>query len=259
MKTAAVQMNVTYSRKGENYNRAALLVGEAVASGADTVLLPELWDTGFCPGNPADYADEDGMETKAFLASLSIRYNINIVGGSVITKKDGKFYNTCYVFNKAGHLEAEYDKTHLFSPLGEDEKFEKGKSLCTFYLDGIKCGILLCYDLRFPETARTLALEGVEVLFVSTFWPKERSTALLIFARSRALENEMFVVLSSAVGKTPLVEGAGYSTIYGPSGEKLAKTDGDEAVIVAPIDEELLRTARESIPVFRDRRTELYR
>ena len=259
MKTAAVQMKVTYCRKGENFNRVALLVGEAAAGGADTVLLPEMWDWGFYPDDFDSAADEDGMETKAFLASLALRFHVNIVGGSVITKKGGKFYNTCYVFNRNGHLEAEYDKTHLFSPLDEDKHFESGNKLGIFELDGVRCGILLCYDLRFPEAARMLALHGVEVLFISAFWPKERSTALLILARCRAIENEMFVVLSSAVGKTPLVDGAGYSTIYGPGGEKLAKTDSEEAVIIASLDHETFVEARKAIPVFADRREELYR
>lgn len=258
MKTASLQMNVTYSRKGENYNRAALLVGEAAASGADTLLFPEMWDYGYFPQDTASVADEDGMETKAFLSSLALRYGVNIVGGSVTTKKKGKFYNTCYVFNRSGHLEAEYDKTHLFSPLGEDRLYEKGKGIGLFELDGVRCGILLCYELRFPELARTLALSGVRILFVSAFWPKERQTALLTLARCRALENEAFVVLSSALGKTPLLDGAGYSAIYGPSGEKLAASDNEEAVITASLDEEILLKARRDIPVYSDRRSDLY-
>lgn len=259
MKTAAVQMEVTYARKGENFNRAALLVSESAASGADTVLLPEMWDYGYFPGDLESAADEDGMETKAFLSSLSLRYGVNIVGGSVTTKKRGRFYNTCYVFNRTGHLEAEYDKTHLFSPLGEDRQYEKGEREGLFSLDGVMCGILLCYDLRFPELARTLALNGAQVIFTSVFWPQQRRTALLTLARCRAIENEVFVVLSSAVGKTSLIEGAGYSTIYGPSGEKLAVTDDGEAVIVASLDEKTLLAARKDIPVYSDRRPDLYR
>ncbi len=259
MKTAVIQMEVTYSRKGENFNRAALLVSEAAASGADTLLLPEMWDYGCFPQNTESAADEDGMETKAFLSSLALRYGVNIIGGSVTTKKRGKFYNTCYVFNRTGHLEAEYDKTHLFSPLGEDSHYEKGERIGLFDLDGVRCGILLCYDLRFPELSRTLSLNGAQVIFTSVFWPQERRTALLTLARCRAIENEVFLVLSSALGKTPLLEGAGYSTIYGPTGGKLAEADDGEAVIVASLDEKTLLAARKDIPVYSDRRPDLYR
>lgn len=259
MKTAAIQMEVTYGRKGENFNRAAMLVAAASSSGADTVLLPEMWDYGYFPQDIESAADEDGMETKAFLSSLSLMWGVNIVGGSVTTKKRGKFYNTCYVFNRSGHLEAEYDKTHLFSPLGEDKQYEKGESAGLFVLDGVRCGILLCYDLRFPELSRSLALAGAQVLFVSAFWPEERRKALLTLSRCRALENEMFVVLSSAVGKTALLDGAGYSTIYGPSGEKLAAFEDGETVIVASLDEKALLAARKDIPVYSDRRPDLYR
>lgn len=259
MKTAAVQMNVVFGKKEDNYRKAGYFIEEASLSGCDTVLLPELWSTGYFPTSDIEKeADEDGMETKAFLSSLALKYNLNIVGGSVLTRKNGKYYNTGYIVSRFGHIEDEYDKTHLFTPLGEDKWITKGKSRSLFSLDGITSALILCYELRFPELTRRLVLDGAEVLFVSAAWPRERASSLFTLARARAIENEIYVVLSSSLGKSPLLEGAGESLIFSPDGEILASAGNEEACISAVLDTAVLGRIRSSIPVFPDRREELY-
>ncbi len=244
MKTAVVQMEVTYRRKGENYRRAAMLVGEASSAGADTVVLPELWDGGFVSDDPRSYSDRDGMETKAFLSSLALRNGINIVGGSVITEKSGKLYNTCYVFTKDGHLEAEYDKNILFPSPGEGEYLESGDASGVFLLGGIRCAVLLSCDALSPSSAWEMAEKGASVIFIPAFFSSENRENMRLVSRCRALENGVCTVLCSALGKTPGLSGAGYSAVYGPDGEELSSLGDDEAFSVLTLDRNELSSRR---------------
>ena len=88
------------------------------------------------------------------------------MAGSVANRKGGGYYNTAYVFDRTGAVVAEYDKTHLFTPSGEHQSFRPGSHTCRFTLEGRSCGLIICYDIRFPELTRTLTLEGVDLLFV---------------------------------------------------------------------------------------------
>ena len=144
MKVASIQMDVKFGQKRENYGKALVLLEEAKKRGSDVALLPELWDLGFFPeNNLSQMADLEGFETKAFLSSCARKLDMNIVGGSVVNKRGKGLYNSCFVFDRSGHLQAEYDKTHLFSPLNEDKFFTPGDHLSTFMLDGVKCGVIL--------------------------------------------------------------------------------------------------------------------
>ena len=87
-------------------------------------------------------------------------------GNSVANARGGRVYNTACVFDRNGELLCAYDKTHLFTPMGEDDYYTCGDHLCCFTLDGVKCGIIICYDVRFPELTRSLALQGLDMLFV---------------------------------------------------------------------------------------------
>ena len=161
VKICCVQMDVCAAEPEQNFARAESLIRQAAKSQPDVILLPELWNTGFAPKaiDPAQ-ADADGARTKALCGSLAKELGINIVAGSVLAKKGDALLNTAYVFNRLGDCVAEYDKTHLFSPSGEGEGYAAGDRLVTFPLDGVTCGILICYDLRFPELCRALALNG---------------------------------------------------------------------------------------------------
>ena len=139
-----------------------MLVRKAARKKPDVILLPELWNTGFDPANidPA-LADEDGKKTRTLFSALAKELGVNIVAGSVANRKRGALYNTAYVFSREGEIFAEYDKTHLFSPMGESSAFSAGDAPARFTLDGANCGLMICYDIRFPELARALALPGL--------------------------------------------------------------------------------------------------
>lgn len=259
MKVTCIQMDMLLGEVDRNFARAQALIAAAVErEGPDVVVLPETWSTGFFPRDAAACADRDGERTRRTFSALARELNVNIVAGSVITLRDGACYNTAYVFDRSGALVAAYDKTHLFTPSGEGEVFRPGDRLCRFTLEGRACGLILCYDLRFPELTRTLALEGLDLLFVPAQWPETRTAHLETLARARAIENQTFLALCNSAGTAGETRCGGHSAILDPWGAYLARAEDAERAITATLDFSVLGGIRESINVFRDRRPELY-
>ncbi|MDE7220359.1 MAG: carbon-nitrogen family hydrolase [Oscillospiraceae bacterium] len=259
MKISCIQMDMRLGEPDCNFAHAEELVRAAVrAERPDVVVLPETWNTGFFPKNLSACADRDGERTKAVFSAMAKELNVNIVCGSVANKKADGFYNTAYVFDRTGGVIAEYDKTHLFTPSGEHEHFRSGTHACRFELDGKKCGLIICYDIRFPELTRTMTLEGVDLLFVVAQWPEKRTMHLETLARARAIENQMFLALCNSVGAAGETRCGGHSAIIDPWGEYLARAWDGEETITGEADFSVIEGIRSSINVFRDRRPELY-
>ena len=258
MKISCIQMDMRLGEADWNFAHAEELIRAASAEHPDVIVLPETWNTGFFPKDLAPCADRDGARTKRVFSALAKELNVNIVCGSVANRKADGFYNTAYVFDRSGGIAAEYDKTHLFTPSGEHEYFRSGSHTCRFELEGKKCGLIICYDIRFPELTRTMTLEGVDLLFVVAQWPEKRTMHLETLARARAIENQMFLALCNSVGTAGETRCGGHSAIIDPWGEYLARTGNAEAVITGELDFSIIEGIRSSINVFRDRRPELY-
>ncbi|MGM9523006.1 MAG: nitrilase-related carbon-nitrogen hydrolase, partial [Faecousia sp.] len=128
MRVTCIQMDMAFAAPQENFSHAEALLRQAVQNEQpDTVVLPETWNTGFFPKeNLPQYADDNGAQTKSVFSALAKELNVNIVAGSVANRKADGIYNTAYVFDRTGACVAEYDKTHLFSPMQEDKFFQKG-------------------------------------------------------------------------------------------------------------------------------------
>lgn len=259
MKIACAQMDVLLADPEKNFAKARVLVSRAAESGADVIVLPETWNVGFFPkeGLP-DMADNGGERVKAEFGALAAALKVNIVAGSIAAFRAGKVYNTAHVFDREGTCIAAYDKTHLFSPMGEHEFFTPGDSLCTFHLDGVSCGMITCYDIRFPELARTLALKGIEILFVPAQWPAVRIEHWRTLTRARAIENQIFLACCNGCGTAGDTVYGGNSAIYDPWGVVLAAAGEHETIIQAECDLSVIDGIRRSIHVFADRRPELY-
>ena len=260
MRVTCLQLDVIPGSPDRNFAKAEGMIARAMAQQPDVLVLPETWNTGFFPkAHPEAVGDRDCSRVRSQIGSLAKRYGVNIVAGSVTDARDGKIYNTACVFDRQGALVARYDKTHLFSPAGEDQTYTKGEQICTFSLDGIRCGIIICYDLRFPELTRAVCLSGAEVLFVVSQWPKVRLHQYHTLAAARAIENQMFVVCCNACDNVGGQISGGGSVVVNPLGERLALAADAEEIITADCGTQVLRKIRSSIPVFRDRRPELYR
>ncbi len=251
-------MNMTAEAVEYNFTHCEKLLRVAAQS-SDVVVLPETWNTGFFPKNSIrTYADKNGSRTKELFSRISKEYGVNIVGGSITEEKDGNVYNTCYIYNEKGECVDFYSKTHLFSHMDENLFYTAGNRSSVFEIAGIKAAVVICYDMRFPELSRKLALEGAELLFAVSQWPTERTEILEALARGRAAENQMFVAVCNSCGSMNGTVYGGNSLICDPFGRLICKSGGTEEIIYADIDIEKVRSLRESFNVFSDRREELY-
>lgn len=260
MKISCLQMDVIPSQPDVNFTHVAQLIREAMADTPDVVVLPEAWDISYLPRNatPALY-ENNFQRALEQIGALARENRVNIVAGSVSRFEAGKLYNCCCVFDREGQLVTTYDKTHLFTHVNEHKRYTQGESLGMFTLDGVRCGVIICYDVRFPELARTMCLEGMDVLFVVCQWPRARIGMLQTLCAARACENQIFVVCCDACGTAGDKVCGGGSVIFGPTGKRLAEADATEQIITAQCDPDGLQELRNSFPVFRDRRSDLYR
>ena len=259
MKVTCIQMDMALGMPDVNFKKATELICDAAKQKSDVIVLPETWNTGFFPReNLHELSDTDGQRVKSEIGALAGKFGVNIVAGSVANVKNGKVYNTAYVFDWDGNCIAEYDKTHLFTPMNEDAFFEKGEHLCKFTLDSKQCALIICYDIRFPELTRTMSITGLDVLFVVSQWPKIRIPHLLALTKARAIENQMFVVCCNSAGTAGDTVYGGNSSIHDPWGEILVKAGDAEEIISAECDMGVIDGIRNSINVFNDRRVSLY-
>ena len=225
MKISIVQFKSELGSVDKNFITAARLI--AAAQNSDVILLPELWSTGYYPTPVENFADVDGRRTTEFLCAAAEKFSVNIIGGSVIVDSGGKIFNRCIVANRRGELVAAYDKTHLFSFADEDKVFNAGDKISTVELDGVRCGLAICYDLRFPEFMRKLALAGAEIIFIPAAWSLKRLTPRRILTKARAIENQIFVVFANS---------SGVSEVVNPRGEVVAESGRGEEILTADID-----------------------
>lgn len=165
-KLALCQTDVVFKYPDANYARIEKAIVEAAKNGADIAVLPEMWNTGYALNELAGVADLNGERTKEFLATLSEKHQIAIIGGSVSISEGTKFSNTMYAFDKYGGLLSSYKKVHLFQLMNEHLYLEAGNDKNLFRLDGVSCAGFICYDIRFPEWIRKHTSEGSEVIFV---------------------------------------------------------------------------------------------
>lgn len=260
LKVTCIQMNMLLGETEYNFSHVQKLIEKAVQTEkSDVIVLPETWNTGFFPKeNLEKLADSDGKRTLEILSQLARKYNVNIVGGSVANRKNGNIYNTCFVVNRKGETVWEYDKIHLFSPMDEHKYFSHGIKSSVFMLDNIPCGVIICYDLRFPELARGLALSGAEVLFVVSQWPKVRTGQMDILSKARAVENQMYTVLCNSCACAETTVFGGNSQIVSPLGEVLVRAGEQEEIISACLDLSVTDSIRSTINVFNDRKPDLY-
>lgn len=261
LQIAVIQMDMVLNQGEANYAHAGKLVRDAMALSPrpDVLVFPETWNLGFSPAViDQSQADLDGKKTTAFFSALARENEVNIVGGSVVNKKGSALYNSAFVFNRTGECIASYDKTHLFSPMGEDKVFSKGSSLCTFKVDGFSAALVICYDIRFPELTRTMTLGGIDILFVVSQWPQARKDHLRVLTRARAIENQMFLALCNSCGTAGEVKYAGQSAVIDPWGNVISEAGTEEQIFCAGCDGSILEGIRNSIPVFADRNPSLY-
>ena len=259
MKISIIQQDINVGEKEKNIEKIKQAIKDVSVNHPDVIVLPELFNTGFFPTDTLnDEADSSGKELKEYMSKIALSCNTNIIAGSIADKRQGKIYNTSYVFNRKGEVVTKYDKIHLFSPMGEDKYFTNGNKICKFTLDSVKCGIIICYDLRFPELTRLLSLREIDILFVVSQWPDVRVSQLKNLLQGRAIENQIYVVNANACGKCNDTRFGGHSTIVSPLGDLIEELGKSPKNITCDIDLSVLTDIRKNINVYNDRRDDLY-
>lgn len=255
IQAAAVQFNVKQGDVDANLAYVREALPRVAAQGANLVVLPEMWPCGFAYRNLNQLAlRTEGIVEE--LLGLSARHKLVIVG-SMPEPNGDKVFNTVYVVDN-GRLSGVYRKIHLFSLLGEDNAFSGGDSWLLAETTIGRVGVIICYDLRFPELSRRLALEGAEVICVPAQWPLPRQDHWRTLLRARAMENQLFVVACNACGPIGRLDFFGMSMIIDPKGDVLAETGEKEGEIYSPLDRQVMIDWRMKIPCFNDRKPEIY-
>lgn len=261
MNIALIQSYIEVGDPAANQKRIFDHMEKAMAADPkpDILVLPEMWNTGYALDRIQEIADKEGRETRENLSSFARKHRVQIIGGSIAEKMDEQIYNTMYIFNRQGEQVAKYSKMHLFRLMDEEKHLQAGDEAVTFELEeGLIAGASICYDIRFPELSRTLALAGAKVLFVPAEWPHPRLNHWRTLLIARAIENQMYVVACNRVGDSGETSFFGHSMIIDPWGEIVAEGGEDEAIITGNLDSSLTDSVRQRIPVFEDRRPSLY-
>jgi predicted amidohydrolase len=256
--------------KAANLETAERLVARAATTGADVVALPEKWNAIGPPDvlHAAAETLEDGESVEA-MAGWARGHGITLVGGSISERREGreKLSNTSLVFGPDGDVIGVYRKIHLFDvEVGghvykESEAEEPGDEPTVVRGEGWPIGLTVCYDVRFPELYRILALEGAELVTVPAhFTTPTGKDHWHVLLRARAIENQYYVAAPAQVGETlPGRPAYGRSLIVDPWGIVLAQAPDEETVITAELDRARLRSVREKLPSLKNRQADAYR
>ena len=262
MKIAAVQMDIAWHDRQANHATARRFCEQAADAGAELVLLPELFATGFAM-DPARTAEPEDGPTPTFLAETAARLGITLVGGYVrrATAAEGptgkgytdKGWNTALTVGPDGRTLARYDKTHLIRLLGEDRAHLAGPEPVAFPVGDLQATCFVCYDLRFPELFRLMA-DRCGLMMVMASWPDARQEHWDLLLRARAVENQCFVMGCNRVGQGGGLDFAGGSVIIDPVGGVLDSLQNEEGLVLAEIDPGQVRQVRTDLPFLADRR-----
>jgi deaminated glutathione amidase len=270
MRAAAVQLNAR-ADKAANLEKADGLVRRAARDGAELVVLPEKWTT-FGTGDDLRAAAETigAGEASTWAAAIARELEIDLVAGSISERVEGEdqLRNTSLHYGPDGELKAAYRKIHMFDVEIEGVEYRESDNedpgdaaVLTATADGVEIGLTICYDLRFPELFRLLAVDGARILTVpAAFTVPTTRDHWEPLIRARAIENQAFVIASNQIGKHPPTHrSGGRSMIVDPWGIVLAAAPDTETVISADLDLEAQAAIRRRLPSLQNRRPAAYR
>jgi deaminated glutathione amidase len=272
MRAAAIQLNST-GDKARNVENAERLVRAAAAAGAELAVLPEKWNLLGESAVMLQGAEPLDGPTLSAARSWARELGIHLVAGSIAERGDDpdKSFNTSILIGPDGEIEARYRKIHMFDvdvggvAYRESEHEDAGEEIVTAELGGplggVALGMSVCYDLRFPELYRILAVRGARVITVpSAFTLETGRDHWDVLLRARAIENQVFVVAPNQIGEAPPhYRSYGRSAILDPWGVVLAQAPDEQCFIAADLDLERQDRVRNTLPSLANRRPAAYR
>ena len=260
-------MNVV-DNKDENLKNAEIMIEKSVDENSDFIVLPEMFNCPYSNDKFIEYCEEEKTsKTLLKISKLASKNNVYILAGSIPEKENAKLYNTSYLFNRNGEIIAKHRKMHLFDidvkgkiKFMESDVLTAGDNVTTADTEFGKIGIGICYDIRFPELARLMALEGASILFYPGAFNMTTGPAHweLLF-RTRALDNQVFCVgVAPALNRDASYHSFGHSIITSPWGEIIAEASENEELIISEIDLNEIKKIREELPLLKNKREDLY-
>ncbi|CRK91106.1 CLUMA_CG004794, isoform A [Clunio marinus] len=270
LKIACIQLKVG-TNKTENVTRAIEKIREAKVKGAELVTLPECFNSPYGANFFQQYAESvpDG-ETSRRLSEISKELGIYIIAGSIPESKVNKIYNTSTIWDPNGNLIATYRKMHLFDmgmpyvsgeiPFKESDSLAPGNSFTTFDVKDFKIGVGICHDIRFDEFAKVYRKKGCNLLvYPSAFDMKTGALLWEVSTRARANDNQCYAVsISPARNENADYLAWGHTMIVDPWAKIVQIAGSEEEVLMADLDLSLVDEVRANIPIFNQRRSEIY-
>lgn len=257
-----VQINSKLNDKAANLNKIAGFIEANKTNKLDLIVLPEFFVTNVDYLN--NFEPENGGDTVEFIKNLAVKYNTNIIAGSIVRKKADGLYNSAFVINRKGEVIAIYDKIHLFNYFGGTEGVHtnRGNSICCVDLDFGRVGVAVCFDIRYPMFFNQLLKENIEMIVLPACWmvpdkinnSKEKlekvQSMWRALCKTRAYDNVCYFVVCNQVGDSGMgFTGIGNSMIISPGGEIIKNALDSESAIFADIDMEQVKRKRAQFPV----------
>lgn len=261
MRFGLAQIDCVVSDREANLRTARRLALAARDAGCDVLVLPEIFDMGYVLTRVA--AESPSVEPKPIpvLQELAKECQLHIVAGVADTKA-GIVYNSIVFITPSGDESAIYYKTHLVTaaPMHEEQHLGAGDDFVLAKIGDLMCGVMTCYDVRFPEVARALTLRGAQVIILPAAFPMVRLPHWEVLTRARAIENQTYVLACNRIGEDgPGLLFCGTSMAIDPYGITVGAASAvDEALVVADVTAERVEMVRNRMKVLQDRRPELY-
>jgi len=260
VKVALIQCEVSDADSAQHRRQKIRnLVLQAAGSGAQMVLLPELWPNGaFNVGAMSQQQRGDFESFRAFICDLAREAGVWLHGGSdTEVTADGQRYNTSVLADAAGVLVSTYRKMHLWGgDAGEAAVLSAGEELLVVDSPLGTTGVTTCYELRFPELYRALVDQGVMAYVVAAGWPVARIEHWRVLAQARAIENQAWLLAVNCVGTHDGVQMGGRSVVVSPQGAVIAEASGDsEEILFAEVDSSAAEQWRAKFGWLKDRRS----
>ncbi|HPE19930.1 MAG TPA: nitrilase-related carbon-nitrogen hydrolase [Candidatus Mcinerneyibacteriales bacterium] len=249
MKIAVFQLNTAYNQLKRNRERIEAAMASRKAS---LYIAPELFNTGYELDSVRERA-RNRDEMVSWASSLARKYSCTFIPGSFAEPKGEKVVNTLSVFGPDGEIAAVYSKIHLFSLTGEEKIFEAGSTPALVEIRGMKFGLAVCYDLRFPELFRFYRSRGADGVIVVANWPKARIGHWKALGKARSIENAFFTIGVNRKGVDAGIDFNGNSFCFSPAGEDLLK-GAQKSLATAVVDAALVKESRRFLDSFMDRR-----
>ncbi|HJQ12667.1 MAG TPA: nitrilase-related carbon-nitrogen hydrolase [Gemmatimonadaceae bacterium] len=228
-------------------SRAGAVAREASRAGADILLLPEMFATGFTMEAETFAEPEEGPTSDA-MRNLAAAENLWILAGIPVRKNDRRFVNTARLFSPDGSATTSYEKQRLFVYADENTIYSPGENPCIVEINGLKAGVLICFDLRFPELFREIA-PSVDAFFLIANWPESRQQHWDVLTRARAIENQCYVVAVNRTGEGGGLRYAGGSVAYDPLGNRVDAPTVGSSLRIAELSAAKVLEVRNAFPM----------